>query len=115
MRKGNIYFTREKHSAGYTCISNKCLQDTRLSLKARGLLVQILSLPENWILYKSEIGKYNADKKHSINTAIAELETLGYLFSKKIKGNLFLQCALYFYFLECLDHVAYYEVVVALQ
>lgn len=88
MRKGNIYFTREKHSAGYTCISNKCLQDTRLSLKARGLLVQILSLPENWVLYKSEIGKYNADKKHSINTAIAELETLGYLFSKKIKGNL---------------------------
>ena len=86
MRKGNIYFVRENHTSYYTCISNKCLQDTRLSLKARGLLVQLLSLPENWILYKSEIEKYNRDHKHAVNSAITELEGLGYLLSKKKNG-----------------------------
>lgn len=89
MRKGNIYFVRVKHTKNYTCISNKCLQDTRLSMKARGLLVQLLSLPENWILYKSEIEKYNRDHKHAVNSAITELESLGYLLAKKKNGNLF--------------------------
>lgn len=89
MRKGNIIFVRVEHTKNYTCISNKCLQDTRLSLKARGLLVQLLSLPENWILYKSEIEKYNKDHKHAVNSAITELESLGYLLARKKDGNIF--------------------------
>lgn len=89
MRKGNIIFVRVKHTKNFTCISNKCLQDTRLSLKARGLLVQLLSLPENWILYKSEIEKYNKDHKHAVNSAITELESLGYLLARKKDGNIF--------------------------
>ena len=88
MSKGNILFVREKHTDRYTCISNKCLQDIRLSMKARGLLVQLLSLPESWILYKSEIERYNRDHKHAINSAITKLESLGYLLSKKINGNI---------------------------
>ncbi|MBQ0052485.1 MAG: hypothetical protein KBT11_10560 [Treponema sp.] len=89
MRKGNIIFVRAEHKKNYTCISNRCLQDARLSLKARGLLVQLLSLPENWILYKSEVGKYNRDHKHAVNSAITELESLGYLLSRKKDGNIF--------------------------
>jgi len=41
-------YCRVETAEGYTVMSNYHLRDMRLSLKARGLLSQILSLPEKW-------------------------------------------------------------------
>ncbi|MDD6060255.1 MAG: helix-turn-helix domain-containing protein, partial [Ruminococcus sp.] len=41
-------YCRVETADGYTVMSNYHLRDMRLSLKARGLLSQILSLPEKW-------------------------------------------------------------------
>lgn len=46
---------------------------------ARGLIVQLLSLPGYWTLYKSELENYNKNGRTSIDTAIAELTETGYL------------------------------------
>ncbi|MCR5217443.1 hypothetical protein [Treponema sp.] len=53
--RGNINFIRDSHKRNYTCISNVILRDERMSAKARGILVQILSYPDDWYLYKSEL------------------------------------------------------------
>ena len=41
---------RVEKNGNYTVMSNRHLRDTRLSLKAIGLLSKVLSLPENWDL-----------------------------------------------------------------
>lgn len=85
--KGNITFVREKHKDSYTCISNRCLQDTRLSMGARGLIVQILSLPKSWTLYKAKLEEYNRNSRTSIKTALRELQENGYLIISKLSDN----------------------------
>lgn len=76
--RGNINFIRDSHKRNYTCISNVILRDERMSAKARGILVQILSYPDDWYLYKSEL-QNGTDKRASISSGLKELVDLGYL------------------------------------
>ena len=76
--RGNINFIRDSHKRNYTCISNVILRDERMSAKARGILVQILSYPDDWYLYKSELQNGN-DKRAAISSGLKELVELGYL------------------------------------
>ena len=57
---------RVEKSRGYTVMSNHHLRNKELSLKAKGLLSQMLSLPEDWGLYPCgavpyQSGKYRRD------------------------------------------------------
>lgn len=76
--RGNITFIRDLHKKNYTCISNNVLRDKRLSAKARGILVQILSYPDYWILYKTGL-QDSADKRSAISSGLKELVELGYM------------------------------------
>lgn len=62
----------------YTVMSNFHLRDKRLSLKAKGLLSQMLSLPENWDYTLTGLCYINKESKDAIRTAIHELEQAGY-------------------------------------
>lgn len=53
--------------------------DSRLSLKAKGLMGIFLSRPDNWEFYNKEILKHCKDGKDSLNTAINELIKNGYI------------------------------------
>ncbi len=64
---------------GYTVMSNYHLRDKRLSLKARGLLSQILSLPEKWDMTISGLSKINRECSDTIASIIKELEATGYI------------------------------------
>ena len=81
--RGNIDFVLDEHKSNFTRISNKFLQDIRLSNGARGLLAQLLSLPGDWCLYKTSLKDYNASKRTAIDSCIKELQELGYLNIKK--------------------------------
>ncbi len=72
-------YCRVETADGYTVMSNYHLRDMRLSLKARGLLSQILSLPEKWDMTIAGLSKINKESTDAISTAIKELETAGYI------------------------------------
>lgn len=70
---------RIERTKDYTVMSNCHLRDKRLSLKAKGLLSQMLSLPEDWDYTLSGLAYINREKIDAIRQAIKELEAAGYI------------------------------------
>ena len=68
---------RVERNKGYTVMSNYHLRDKSLSLKAKGLLSQILSLPEDWDYTLSGLCYINRESKDAIRSAVNELERPG--------------------------------------
>ncbi len=71
----------------YTTISNYHLQDTNLSLKAKGLLSLMLSLPDNWDYSVRGLAEICIETKDTINGILNELENNNYLVRKRIYEN----------------------------
>lgn len=65
-------------------MSNHHLRDSRLSMKAKGLLSQMLSLPEDWDYSIAGLVKINPDGETAVNSALRELRRCGYLVVDKI-------------------------------
>jgi hypothetical protein len=63
----------------YTVMSNHHLRNRTLSLKAKGLLSQMLSLPEDWDYTLAGLASINKESKDAIRTAVRELEEAGYV------------------------------------
>lgn len=63
------------------------LKEENMSLKAKGLLSQMLSLPDNWDYSIMGLTKINKDGLDSIKGALQELEKFGYLQRKRIKDE----------------------------
>ena len=83
-------FRVEKNS-GYTVMSNHHLRNQELSLKAKGLLSQMLSLPDNWDYTLKGLSLINREKIDAIREAIRELERAGYIVRSRerdVKGRL---------------------------
>ena len=70
---------RVEKSRDYTVMSNYHLRDKGLSLKAKGLLSQMLSLPEDWDYTLSGLSHINRESKDAIRSAVNELEAAGYI------------------------------------
>ena len=71
-------FRVEKNS-DYTVMSNHHLRNRALSLKAKGLLSQMLSLPEDWDYTLQGLARINRESIDAIRQAIRELEQAGYI------------------------------------
>lgn len=63
----------------YTVMSNAHFKEKGMSLKAKGLLSLMLSLPDTWNYSVSGLVKLSKDGKDSVMSALAELEKFGYL------------------------------------
>ena len=74
---------RVERTSDYTVMSNFHLKDKRLSLKAKGLLSQMLSLPDDWDYTLSGLSHINRESKDAIRTAINELEAAGYVIRRQ--------------------------------
>lgn len=74
---------RVERTHNYTVMSNYHLRDKRLSLKAKGLLSQMLSLPEDWDYTLLGLARINAEGKDAIRAAVVELEKAGYVFRRQ--------------------------------
>jgi hypothetical protein len=84
MNTGQIVKTR---NVPFAMVPSEFLRDKSVSLKAKGLLSFLLSLPPDWVIYKSKLTDYFLDGKDSISSAWDELEILGYIHSVRIVGN----------------------------
>lgn len=78
---------RVKKNANYTVMSNHHLRNKELSLKAKGLLSQMLSLPENWDYTLRGLAAINKESVDAIRSAIRELEQAGYISRKQTRDS----------------------------
>ena len=79
---------RVEKNKNYTTISNHHLQDRNLSLKAKGLLTLILSLPPDWDMTLKGLVSLSGDGVDSVRSGIQELEKAGYLRRSRSRNNL---------------------------
>ena len=78
---------RVEKNKGYTVMSNHHLRNKELSLKAKGLLSQMLSLPEDWDYTLKGLSLINREKIDAIREAIKELEACNYPIRHNGKSN----------------------------
>ena len=76
---------RVNKNVNYTVMSNLHLQDKRLSLKAKGLLSYMLSLPDDWDYSLKGLTTGCRDGIDSVRSAVHELEDGGYLCRSKVR------------------------------
>jgi len=77
--KCNMKIVRPFENGNFTQVSNSIVNDTRLDLKEKGLMLHILSKPDGWFLNVDEIAKNNRDGKRAIYSGIKKLKELGYI------------------------------------
>ena len=70
---------RVEKTRDYTVMSNHHLKNKALTLKAKGLLSQMLSLPESWDYSLKGLSHINRESIDAIRTAVWELEKAGYI------------------------------------
>ena len=76
-----------KKTTDYTVMSNHHLRDKSLSLKAKGLLSQMLSLPEKWDYTLQGLAYINREQLDAIRQAVHELERAGYIVRTRERDN----------------------------
>ena len=70
---------RIERTRDYTVMSNHHLRNANLSLKAKGLLSMMLSLPEDWNYTTRGLAKICKEGVDAIGAALRELEGAGYI------------------------------------
>ena len=76
---------RVEKTKDFTVMSNHHLRNKTLSLKAKGLLSLMLSLPEDWDYTTKGLAQIYKEGVDSISTALKELEKHGYLTRHRIR------------------------------
>lgn len=70
---------RVHKTKNFTIMSNHHFKEKKMSLKAKGLLSLMLSLPDDWNYSISGLVKLSKDGKDGVMSALGELEVFGYL------------------------------------
>lgn len=70
---------KHKKDRTFTILNNSMLRQRNMSMKAKGLLCYLMSLPDGWELYKTELPNHFSDGKDAVNSALEELTKLGYV------------------------------------
>jgi hypothetical protein len=70
---------KSKLEVPFAQIPNKLLRDPNLSLKAKGLLSILLSLPNDWCVYKTQLASFSKDGRDATIAAFDELVRYGYI------------------------------------
>lgn len=78
---------RTEKNKNYTVMGNYHLRDKELSLKAKGLLSIMLSLPDGWNFSTQGLTTLSSDGETAIRSTLKELEQKGYLKRNKVRIN----------------------------
>lgn len=78
---------RIERTRDYTVMSNHHLRDTKLSLKSKGLLSMMLSLPEEWNYTTRGLAAICKEGADCIGSALRELEQTGYIVRSRIRDS----------------------------
>lgn len=63
----------------YVMLNKQFLQDVKLSWKAKGILAYLLSLPDDWQIYETELENHSIDGLSSLKSGLKELMENGYV------------------------------------
>ena len=78
---------RVNKSSDYTVMSNYHFKEKNMSLKAKGLLSLMLSLPDNWDYTVAGLATLSSDGATSVRSALKELEDFHYLIRSRVYEN----------------------------
>ena len=78
---------RIERTRDYTVMSNHHLRNGKLSLKAKGLLSMMLSLPEDWNYTTRGLAAICKEGVDAIGGALRELETAGYIVRHQLRDK----------------------------
>ena len=71
----------------FTIVSNEIFKRNDISARAKGLYAYIMTLPDDWKIYKQEIFTHFSEGKNALDSAFKELEKLGYISKEKTKNE----------------------------
>ena len=78
---------RIERTRDYTVMSNHHLRNEKLSLKAKGLLSMMLSLPDDWNYTTRGLAKICKEGVDAIGGALRELESAGYIVRHQLRDR----------------------------
>ena len=78
---------RVHKNGNFTVMSNYHFREKKMSLKSKGLLSLMLSLPDDWNYSISGLVTLSKDGKDSVMSALAELELFGYLQRERVTNS----------------------------
>jgi hypothetical protein len=79
MNTGQIVKGKRKHD--FAIIPNEISQSKELTMEEKGMMCFLLSLPENWVLYKKNLYNQMPDGKHAVDRVFKSLQQKGYILS----------------------------------
>lgn len=82
MNTGQIIKSKLKND--FTQIPNHILKSDELTLEEKGMLCFLLSLPDNWVLYRQNLYNHLKDRPGTIDRVFKRLQDLGYILSVKV-------------------------------
>ncbi|MGD3975813.1 hypothetical protein QT568_22435, partial [Xanthomonas citri pv. citri] len=68
-----------KETGNFVTVHKNFIHDDNLSWKAKGILLYLLSRPDDWQIYESELVRHSTDGLSGLKTGIKELEKVGYI------------------------------------
>ena len=86
-RSDEMAVFRIERTRDYTVMSNHHLRDKALSLKSKGLLSMMLSLPEDWNYTTRGLAKICKEGVDAIGGALRELEAAGYIVRHQLRDR----------------------------
>ena len=86
MNTGQI--VKSKTAGQFVTLTNEIARSPLLTLKAKGLLIHLLSLPSDWVLYKANLYNSINEKKGTIDAAFKELQDKGFVISVKVVDSI---------------------------
>lgn len=78
---------RNRPRENFTMVRNNFVRDVTLSRKAKALLLEMLSFPDNWTYYMSHLEKLSTDGQHATRAAMNELIKATYVVRERVRDE----------------------------
>lgn len=78
---------RAKQKNNFTIVPNKTINDSGLSLRSKGLLLYLLSKPDNWNVSLEQLASVCSEGRGALRSSISELLEAGYLERERTRDN----------------------------
>lgn len=72
-------FIKRAENRSFSVIANACLRDPKLSARCKGIYAYLMTLPDDWVLYRQELDKHFREGRDALNTGFMELMHAGYV------------------------------------